>query len=342
MSSDELGQFPDQLPSESSGRKPRISQKKLEANRRNSLRSTGPKTARGKCIVSRNAIKHGILAREVLITSGEGQECQRELNELVDKLVEYYRPVGVVEEKLVETIAACWWRKARILRAENGEIRKRLDTGCVDYALRASDKANFDLSMMEMEIPLFNRDNRADESLSSIDQWSVMHRAAITLRGHGAGRAYLEALLHVAKDQITKERQLSLRIVQKLSLAFGFCDHVLVRSCIAVCPEGGDPGNNNNNEDKKVEDQLVELAVSIIDDRLKNLDTLDAYHVERAGRELQAEARRFALPPVEAVENLVRYETHIDRQLYRAMNQLERLQRMRGGENIPPPLNITV
>jgi hypothetical protein len=55
-----------------------------------------------------------------------------------------------------------------------------------------------------------------------------------------------------------------------------------------------------------------------------------------------AEARSFSLPPVDATDKLLRYEAHLDRQLYRAMDQLERLQRRRGGENIPPPLNISV
>ena len=50
------------------------SEKKIEANRRNALRSTGPTTDKGKTAASRNAIKHGLLAREVVITAGDGEE----------------------------------------------------------------------------------------------------------------------------------------------------------------------------------------------------------------------------------------------------------------------------
>ncbi|MGA2920753.1 MAG: hypothetical protein ABSE28_06585 [Candidatus Sulfotelmatobacter sp.] len=46
--------------------------------------------------------------------------------------------------------------------------------------------------------------------------------------------------------------------------------------------------------------------------------------------------------PVEATNKLLRYEAHLDRQLYRAMDQLERLQRQRRGEKVPPPLNINL
>ena len=38
----------------------------------------------------------------------------------------------------------------------------------------------------------------------------------------------------------------------------------------------------------------------------------------------------------------MRYETTLERQLYRAMNQLERVQRRRQGDVVPPPLTMEV
>lgn len=119
-------------------RKPPASERRTQANRQNALRSTGPKTKRGKRTVARNAIKHGLLAREVVITAGDGAESLEKFQNLLKQLCEYYEP-GIVEESLVQTIATCWWRKARVIRAENGEIRKRLDTQAVDLELRNSD-----------------------------------------------------------------------------------------------------------------------------------------------------------------------------------------------------------
>jgi hypothetical protein len=58
-------------------RKRPASERKIQANRRNALRSTGPKTERGKRTVARNAIKHGILAREVVITAGDARRVQK-------------------------------------------------------------------------------------------------------------------------------------------------------------------------------------------------------------------------------------------------------------------------
>jgi hypothetical protein len=56
------------------------SEKKAEANRRNALKSTGPKTPEGKAAVSLNALKHGLLSQEILLR-GEDEEVLRELGE---------------------------------------------------------------------------------------------------------------------------------------------------------------------------------------------------------------------------------------------------------------------
>ena len=132
--------------------KPPVSERKILANRKNALRSTGPKTLRGKRTVSRNAITHGILAREVVITAGDGEESLEEFHALIEDLENCYQPVGAVEELHVQIIATALWRKARVLRAENGEIRRQLDTSAADRALRNSDKGNFDLALQEMGV----------------------------------------------------------------------------------------------------------------------------------------------------------------------------------------------
>ena len=169
-------------PRESSCRKRPVSERKLQANRKNALRSTGPKTARGKRIVAGNAIKHGFLAREVVIAAGEGEETLEEFYSLIDGLWEYYAPVGVVEELLVQTVATCWWRKARVLRAENGEIRRRLDTAAVDLAWRNSDKVNLYLMLRQLDLGLFNAENQGDDKVSTRERWLAMQAAQSNLR----------------------------------------------------------------------------------------------------------------------------------------------------------------
>src|SRR5215217_4256734 len=92
------------------------SDKKTEANRRNALKSTGPKTLEGKAAVRLNALKHGLLSRETLLP-GEDEEALRELGE---RLRDELQPVGELENLLVDRIVSAYWRLSRLSRVEAG------------------------------------------------------------------------------------------------------------------------------------------------------------------------------------------------------------------------------
>ena len=85
-------------------------EKQIEANKQNALVSTGPVTAEGKALVAQNAVKHGIFARDLIITSGDGKEDQQEYNELLDGLIASLNPKGQMECILIEKIAVDFWR----------------------------------------------------------------------------------------------------------------------------------------------------------------------------------------------------------------------------------------
>jgi len=61
-----------------------ISAKKIEANRRNSQLSTGPKTDVGKQASRMNALKHALLAKEVVITRGDNKEDEWAFAQLLE------------------------------------------------------------------------------------------------------------------------------------------------------------------------------------------------------------------------------------------------------------------
>ena len=68
------------------------SQKKIESNRRNARKSTGPKTPEGKRAVRFNALKHGILAKAVVIEMGSGKESRAKFTELLTQLRQELQP----------------------------------------------------------------------------------------------------------------------------------------------------------------------------------------------------------------------------------------------------------
>lgn len=80
--------------------------------------STGPKSEAGKEVVSRNAIRHGLLSRHLII-DGESQE---EFSELLRLLAEDFRPIGLVEHALVDRVGIALWRQRRLVRAESAEV----------------------------------------------------------------------------------------------------------------------------------------------------------------------------------------------------------------------------
>lgn len=105
-----------------------ISEKQLLANQQNALKSTGPKTDQGKDLACRNSLRHGLLAKEVVINEGEGAESREEFDALWADFVDYYKPANIMEEMFVETIAVCYWRKRRALRYETGIIQGQAGT----------------------------------------------------------------------------------------------------------------------------------------------------------------------------------------------------------------------
>ncbi len=97
-------------------------QKQLEANRRNATKSTGPRTRAGKALSSRNALKHGLCAEQVLLPDEDEGEYER----LGEQLIDDFSPVGALETTLVQTLAADLWRIGRIRKIEVGVLAWQL------------------------------------------------------------------------------------------------------------------------------------------------------------------------------------------------------------------------
>jgi len=85
------------------------------ANRQNAQKSTGPKSAEGKEVVAKNAIKHGLFALETLI-KGENREDYEIFRE---KLLEEFDPQGAVETMLAERIVGLGWRLQRVVHIQD-------------------------------------------------------------------------------------------------------------------------------------------------------------------------------------------------------------------------------
>jgi hypothetical protein len=100
------------------------SERKRAANRQNASRSTGPKSEAGKGRSRWNALKHGLLVKEVTADySPYVYDDPKPFERLKEALFDHFSPVGPVEGILFELIAQCYWRQHRFQRAENALIR---------------------------------------------------------------------------------------------------------------------------------------------------------------------------------------------------------------------------
>ncbi len=102
-------------------------EKQLNANRLNALQSTGPKTEKGKAIISSNAVKHGIFTKDLIVSSHLGKEDEGEYLEMLTNLIGCLSPQNQMESLLVEKIAIDFWRLRRVVRFEAGSIGKFLE-----------------------------------------------------------------------------------------------------------------------------------------------------------------------------------------------------------------------
>jgi len=92
------------------------STKQIEANRKNALKSTGPRTNKGKAVTKFNAVTHGLQAKHVVLPEEDPDEFER----LLDELIQEIEPRGAREYRLVENIAVGMWRLRRVYRVEVG------------------------------------------------------------------------------------------------------------------------------------------------------------------------------------------------------------------------------
>ena len=107
--------------------------KQIAANKKNSGKSTGPKSKQGKMAVRFNALKHGATAAPGLLPDEDSDEKDQFKN----ALFKHYAPKDQLQEDLVWLIADGLWRLRRFSRIEAGVLtwhtyefmRTRLEVG---------------------------------------------------------------------------------------------------------------------------------------------------------------------------------------------------------------------
>jgi hypothetical protein len=90
--------------------------RQIEANRRNALKSTGPKTEAGKQQSRCNAVRHGLTAETVIGALEDAEDYQA----FEGTIIADYDAQSAVERELVLRLASLLWRLRRATMMETG------------------------------------------------------------------------------------------------------------------------------------------------------------------------------------------------------------------------------
>jgi len=106
------------------------------ANAANAQSSTGPRTEEGKARSSRNALKHGLTSRDLIVREDE----QEDFNDLQQSLREDLGPEGALESFTFNQLVRAAWNMHRFQRLETDLMVNGLDPLLDDSAAKTLDR----------------------------------------------------------------------------------------------------------------------------------------------------------------------------------------------------------
>lgn len=306
-----------------------LSKEKASAGR------TGPRTLRGKKKSRYNAIKYGIFTNAVL----RGRESRAEYLALVNELCESLQPVGRFEEILVEKLAFLVLRYRRLLQAESAEFARAVHTiddpnveGNVMMAqmkvgnLGMIAKAFVTQNELALETAVHLLKKLRDEIQKSGLDWGRDAETLETLYGRKTQAKPADILERLADLSYEGNQESQPDPAGRLAEKY---------RTLAGSPES--EGRNTNFSNRAAEEILC-----FIEEEIQRLESvLERWRISlEERRELEKDAA--LVPRSDVLDRLQRYEAGLERSIERTLTQLERLQRMRLGQPLPPPIKVNL
>jgi hypothetical protein len=335
---------------------------KIEANRRNAQRSTGPITPEGKARSSKNALRHGVYATLPVIPGLEwNEDWETHQNGILKSLA----PEGTLEEALTERVALCLWRLTRVHRYETAitcvglerieeQLRPRKPAVKINFPGLESDEE--DVATIEPEVALGKILKELHAKQGTVALWEGTHRllehlpelsdgAAVSGDdAYGVFEDLLSALPDEGEGTDIEEPGFLIAVgvpEDAVDDAYGWDGWTagMVRQGLAelahsagIAPEKllakALKKRRDIQDQNKHEVQRLEVTIKVLRQRMRAKE-------ERLTRERM-------LPDATTLQKITRYEAHLSRQLLQALHELQRLQAVRGGQPVPLPAALDV
>jgi hypothetical protein len=297
-----------------------------ERNRANAQHSTGPRSAAGKAVVARNALRHGVLGMAPIVPGLERpQDWQRHLQATCASL----QPDGHLELCLAERIALLLWRQARITRYECHTLAHAQGDVEDDLHKRHGQRALFDAGTPPNhpdDIRMEAEDAQLlTATLARLDEQDDTAPVAWEPAYSLIDRLYDEATAGEEDADVPIPGTPAQRKDEPLDT---WCERVswtvaLLRSAVAAFAQ---------HADLDACDLLRQIQ-----QKASSTAHSTAYALEQSEAEIRKEREQRLVPDEGAADRINRYEGTIERSLSRALRELERMQARRQGRDAPEP-----
>jgi hypothetical protein len=335
-----------------------------EANRRNALVSTGPKTPEGKAQSSRNALRHGLACAVPVVP---GLERVEDWEDYRKGILESLAPVGTLEEALAQRVALCSWRLQRVARYETAVTAvglERIEEHFRPKEFLPKPEPDFIPSLGEdeggtPEVSLPKVLKKLEKKREPVQLWEGTFRLLVQLPSlpddapldgddvYGAPEDLNSALPGAEKEFFNLEDRgflVGLGIPEAELLAPFAWDGWTAGMVRKVLQE---MARKFKTTAEKVLTRATQERQRIQAEGKAEVRALQR-KVKELRQRLKAKQDRLTreriLPDGDTLQKVSRYEAHLSRQLYQALHELQRLQAARAGQPVPPPaaLDVTV
>jgi hypothetical protein len=345
---------------------------KIEANKSNAIRSTGPKSDSGKAIAKMNAVSHGLRAVAPTVPG----EDPAEWDEFRSAIVEDLAPVGFLEMELADRIALLCWRLRRVVNFESASIRFHSDQavrrvrGELSESSRPFISTNQKPTVTQITQQIESTQKDLDryrellriygELASAIPQATFVSRNAIAILDNVTDYLSVEESSFEDPDFDEEEdidddklpdvwpgvHQAS--FLRELGMPDEFHDEpmewdgwtagIVLRGMEVIAKTASWTG-------KKLLDRAIRDLTRKITSDGEKLNRLEKQFID-VKRDVEIEesqARvRSLIPRGDSVEIVMKYEGHLHRQLTQTIHELERRQAKRSANPPAPPTAIDV
>jgi hypothetical protein len=251
-------------------------------------------------------------------------ESKSDFDALLKAIWKDCQPKGALEETLVNHLVVLLWRRHRVWKAETAEIQTRSEFLEWDENERNRREAA-SLSLMNGCLTMWIAN---PEVLQRCLDLLVELQGAIEKDGFDPDYDQrILTQLYGSKEELQEKEN------WKKTLFDSYLDWLRTSRC--------------SDEERKQNEcaspqECKENFLEEVNDEIRLLERYREQNATIATIKLQLESLRQNVLEGPRLDQLLRYEAAISREIDRTLNQLERRQRMRLGQAVPPPINVSV